>query len=83
MLVLKGKKEKREQVFLPPAESGILVHLVHFLAATFRSRLAGRHGLISVALDAHVTLVFLRLRRLGRGFATAFTTAHSILLVRF
>ena len=85
MPVLESEKNKKKggRFPCPPAESGSLVHFVHFFAATFRSRLVGLHGLISVALDANVTLVFLRLRRLGRGFAAARTTAHIVLLLKF
>jgi 23S rRNA A1618 N6-methylase RlmF len=53
-----------------------LVHFVHFLAATIRGRIIGLDGLEGVALGAHVVFVFLGVRRLGRAFAAAGTTAH-------
>ena len=66
----------------PPQIAGLwcLVHFVHLLAATLRRRLFGGHGLEGVALDADIGLIFLGL---GRGFATARTTAHVVLLIWF
>jgi hypothetical protein len=83
--IMKGKENLTKKGAGFPAPSGLklrfLVHFVHFLAATLRSRLFGGHRLEGIALDAYIGFVFLRLRRLGRSFATARTTAHVVLLI--
>jgi hypothetical protein len=74
----KMAKKKGQDNPAPSYERWRLIHLVHFLAATFRDRLTGLDGLEGVALDAYVAFVFLGVSRLGRAFAAAGTTAHSV-----